>query len=50
MSWEELESIYPTDFTLRTVPERLEAGGDPWARIFEAKQDLAAALDGRRVG
>jgi len=50
VSWEELESIYPTDFTLRTVPERLEAGGDPWAGIFEAKQDLAAALDGRRVG
>ena len=23
--WEELERIYPTDFTLRTVPDRLEA-------------------------
>jgi bifunctional non-homologous end joining protein LigD len=50
VTWEELESIYPTDFTLRTVPERLETVGDPWAGIFEAKQDLAAALEGRRVG
>ena len=50
VTWEELESVYPTDFTLRTVPQRLETVGDPWAGIFEAKQDLAAALDGRRVG
>jgi hypothetical protein len=24
--------------------------GDPWAGIFEAKQDLAAALEGQRAG
>ena len=42
--WDELESVYPTDFTLRTVPDRLEAGGDPWGRILEAKQDLGAIL------
>jgi bifunctional non-homologous end joining protein LigD len=42
--WEELESIYPTDFTLRTTPERLERGGDPWDGILEAKQDLGAIL------
>jgi bifunctional non-homologous end joining protein LigD len=42
--WEELESIYPTDFTLRTVPDRLEAVGDPWHGILEAKQDLGAIL------
>jgi bifunctional non-homologous end joining protein LigD len=40
--WEELETIYPTDFTLRTVPERLEAEGDSWKGILEAKQDLGA--------
>ena len=50
VTWDELESIYPTDFTLRTVPERLETTGDPWAGIFSAKQDLAAALDGRKAG
>jgi hypothetical protein len=32
------------------VPQRLETVGDPWAGIFEAKQDLAAALDGQRAG
>ena len=42
--WEEMETIYPTDFTLRTVPDRLEAGGDPWEGILEAKQDLGAIL------
>jgi bifunctional non-homologous end joining protein LigD len=42
--WEELETIYPTDFTLRTVPGRLEAGGDPWNGILEAKQDLGSIL------
>ena len=42
--WEELDSIYPTEFTLRTVPDLLEAGGDPWAGILEAKQDLGAIL------
>ncbi len=41
---EELERIDPTDFTLRTVPDRLEAGGDPWDGILEAKQDLGGIL------
>ncbi|MGH7525528.1 MAG: non-homologous end-joining DNA ligase [Gemmatimonadales bacterium] len=44
VTWEELETIYPTDFTLRTVPGRLETEGDPWAGILEQKQDLGAAL------
>ncbi len=42
--WEELERIYPTDFTIRTVPDRLEAEGDPWDGILSAKQDLSAIL------
>jgi bifunctional non-homologous end joining protein LigD len=42
--WEELETIYPTDFTLRTVPDRLEAVADPWHGILEAKQDLGTIL------
>jgi bifunctional non-homologous end joining protein LigD len=42
--WEELERIYPTDFTLRTVPDRLEAASDPWESMLEAKQDLGAIL------
>jgi bifunctional non-homologous end joining protein LigD len=42
--WEELERVYPTDLTLRSVPERLETGGDPWEGILEAKQDLGGIL------
>lgn len=45
LRWEELEEIYPTDFTLLTMPDRLEKEGDPWARILDAKQSLPAALD-----
>ena len=50
VSWEELESIYPTDFTVRTAPDRLESGGDPWAGILQAKQDLGAILGVGRLG
>ncbi len=47
VTWEELEAIYPTDFTLRTVPELLEERGDPWAGILSAKQNLAELLEER---
>ena len=45
VAWSELESVYPTDFTLRTVPDRLERDGDPWAAILQSKQDLGAILN-----
>ena len=44
VTWDELPRIYPTDFTVHTLPERLATLGDPWARILDAKHDLAAAL------
>ena len=47
VAWEQLEEIYPTDFTLRTVPALLEEAGDPWADILSAKQNLAALLEER---
>jgi bifunctional non-homologous end joining protein LigD len=50
VAWDELERIYPTDFTLRTVPDRLEERGDPWDGILEAKQDLGALLGARSAG
>ena len=31
ISWDELESVNPKDFTILTVPERLKTVGDPWA-------------------
>lgn len=39
--WEELERVYPTDFTVVTVPDRLATVGDPWAAILDAKQRLS---------
>lgn len=42
--WDEVEEIYPTDFTLLTVPDRLEREGDPWEGILDAKQNLDAIV------
>lgn len=44
VTWEQLEAVYPTDFTVHTVPDILEENGDPWAAILSAKQDLDALL------
>jgi bifunctional non-homologous end joining protein LigD len=44
LAWDELERIYPTDFTLHSVPDRLEAEGDAWAGILDARQNLAAMV------
>jgi len=44
LSWDELRKVYPTDFTILTVPDRLKATGDLWANILMAKRDLGKAL------
>ena len=41
IGWDELEQVYPTDFTLHTVPDRLDARGDVWAGMLDERQDLA---------
>jgi DNA ligase D len=35
LEWEELVDADPASFTILTVPERLAAVGDPWARMHE---------------
>src|SRR3972149_4779027 len=40
LRWDELGKVYPTNFTILTVPERLTKVGDLWANILEAKIDL----------
>jgi bifunctional non-homologous end joining protein LigD len=50
VQWDRLEQVYPTDFTLRTVPDILEEQGDPWAGILTAKQDLGKLLEQRSAG
>ena len=44
IAWDELERVYPTDFTLHSVPDRLESEGDAWAGILDARQNLAATV------
>ncbi|PZM78011.1 MAG: ATP-dependent DNA ligase [Candidatus Melainabacteria bacterium] len=44
ISWNELEDIYPTDFNIRNVPERLQQVGDLWEGILDAKVDLHKKL------
>ena len=41
VTWEELPSVSPGDFTIRTVPQRLATVGDPWA----AMHDTAGTID-----
>ena len=43
--WEELGEIYPTDFTIDTVPERIEKMGDLWADILLSKHDVKRLLE-----
>jgi len=40
LRWEELGKVYPTDFNLKTVPDRLRKTGDLWVDILAAKKDL----------
>jgi bifunctional non-homologous end joining protein LigD len=47
VDWDEIERVYPTDFTLRSAPGILEADGDPWAGILAAKQNLGELLEAK---
>ena len=45
LRWDEVGDVYPTDFTIETLPERVDALGDLWAGILEAKHDLRRLLE-----
>ncbi|MBI2887222.1 MAG: ATP-dependent DNA ligase [Chloroflexi bacterium] len=49
VTWEELSSVYPTDFTIATVPARLGRLGDPWQAMLEHKGDLRPILEGAKA-
>jgi bifunctional non-homologous end joining protein LigD len=42
VTWEEIEnkSFKPSDFTIKTVPDRVKAKGDLFARVLELEQKL----------
>lgn len=44
IEWSELGHVYPHDFTMRSVPERLKEKGDLWADILDHKNDLEKLL------
>jgi bifunctional non-homologous end joining protein LigD len=44
LRWDELDDIYPTDFTILTAPKRLAETGDLWAGVLGAKHDIEALL------
>ncbi|MHB1570527.1 MAG: DNA polymerase domain-containing protein [Solirubrobacteraceae bacterium] len=50
VSWDELERVHPTDFTIHTVPG-LISDGDPWADRLPEPQPLPADLieEGRAI-
>ncbi|HWS45528.1 MAG TPA: non-homologous end-joining DNA ligase [Acidimicrobiia bacterium] len=43
-SWDELATIDPDAMTIASVPERVAAGGDPWARMPAEPQSLEPLL------
>ena len=42
--WDELDDIYPSDFTMHNVPDLLQQRGDLWADILDRKNDLRKLL------
>lgn len=45
LTWEELETAQPADFTMATVPELLARRGDPWADMAEHRSGIEALLE-----
>lgn len=44
IAWSELETVVPDELTVRTVPERIAADGDPWAHAYERPQDITGLV------
>jgi len=45
LRWNELGKVYPTEFTILTLPGRLKKTGDLWADIIVNKRDVKEVLD-----
>ena len=45
LRWDELGTVYPTDFDIDTVPVRVSEIGDLWSDVTQAKHDLQRLLD-----
>jgi DNA ligase D len=45
LRWDEIDTIDPNSLTIASVPDRLAAGGDPWAGMNDAPQSLDPFLE-----
>jgi hypothetical protein len=45
LGWEEVATVDPEALTIRTVPDRLAAHGDPWSDMGDAPQSLEPLLE-----
>ena len=44
VTWEELEQVHPADFTIATIPERLNTVGDPWKDMYRNPGSIGTLL------
>ena len=44
LRWDELDDVYPTQFDILNVPDRLAQTGDIWQHILDARVDLRQLL------
>jgi DNA ligase D len=44
-AWDELEAVTPDELTIVTVPERVQASGDPWEAMERSPQRLEPLLE-----
>lgn len=40
LTWKQLETASPLDFTIENVPDLIAKNGDPWAKIMQSKKDF----------
>ena len=50
LTWEDLATAQPTDFSLTSVAERLAQTGDPWRDALARKQSLERTLARTEAG
>lgn len=48
ISWDELETVEPSQLTLATVPARVAERGDPWAEAYDRPQSIEPLLEQSR--
>ena len=45
LRWEDLDDVHPDELTIASLPERIEASGDPWADMNDNPQSLEPFLE-----